>query len=484
MMISANQAYLGHTYETYNTLFWNIGGWSVATIRRAIDGHDTGRGLAVSWALGVVASRYPSIFGALRQRKAPPLGLKTEVTGGDRGPARLARDDFALAMKDAKPLWGDVFDEHAMMGFSVLQVVMRYNDERGVLMPEVTRWPMTAIQFDPLEVRYLAITTEGLIPIVDDGHWLIVGTGETPHLNGAIRALALQWAKAGFTDRDEAALAEYLGRKVPIGYLPPNVAAKSDEGLEMADAIRDVGKAKSGALFPNESKVETLDNIDAGAAQLFGGVLDRCSRNFAIALLGQSGTVSPGSPGVYTSPLFGEVAFAIVREDTDHAARAFTRLAEVMTLRNYGALVQPPGFRWVLPDPTEEARLKAKAEQYEAFHRAIKAEKENGFVVDQLRTEALAAEYSITPPMLADTRPQGGEIFAYHIDGQIVAKDEVRARLGLDALPDGAGSVERLAELLAPAAPPPALPPPGAPPGLPMPAPRPDAPPSAPPPSP
>ncbi|MEK9646174.1 MAG: hypothetical protein VW547_11585, partial [Alphaproteobacteria bacterium] len=69
-----------------------------------------------------------------------------------------------------------------------------------------------------------------------------------------------------------------------------------------------------------------------------------------------------------------------------------------------------------------------------------------GAIVDQARVDKLAKIYEVQPFTLADGDPKVGEIFAYHLDNKLIAPDEVRARLGLPPLPNGAGSVERLAE--------------------------------------
>ena len=47
--------------------------------------------------------------------------------------------------------------------------------------------------------------------------------------------------------------------------------------------------------------------------------------------------------------------------------------------------------------------------------------------------------------MLVDPKPKGAELYAWHIENKLVAPDEARDRLGLPALPGGAGGIDQLA---------------------------------------
>lgn len=94
-----------------------------------------------------------------------------------------------------------------------------------------------------------------------------------------------------------------------------------------------------------------------------------------------------------------------------------------------------------VPDTTREAADfdETFRERNAAFYADVRAAKDAGLVVDQALVDDLAARYQVPAPKLPKAAGKGGEIFAYHIDAGAVTLDEVRARLGLDPLPDGAG---------------------------------------------
>ncbi len=448
MNISTDTKYLGHEFTTWQSLYALIAGWNVSTVRGAIDAHDTGSSFVLSGGLAVVASRYPWIFAALRQRKAPPLGLSREVYGGDSGSALRAKQGFSRVARAIERLHGDIFDGHAQLGFQVLQHVWRPSADASTIEPTTKLWPSSCVWLNPRSGGLESITTEGRIPIIDgDGHWTIIGAGQRPFLNGAVRAYGENWAGARYAQRDEEALSAYLGRLCPIGILPAAILPNTPEGDAFDAAVKDLGEAQSGAVFPTGSQITTLPNVDAGAAQLFAGLLERRGRACAMVILGTDGTISKGSPGVYTSPLFGEVAFAVVREDTAHAGAGISRLGAVYGAVNYGlSEEESPGYRWLLPDPTEADRRKALAEADLALAATLTAWKAAGIEITPERANALAKRYGADPVALAagGKRP---EIFAYHIEQKVVAPDQVLASLDLPVLPGGVGSPEHLAKL-------------------------------------
>jgi hypothetical protein len=406
MAVSTDETYLRHEFTTWQSLYAVIAGWNVTTVRGAIAGHDTGSSFALSCALAVVASRYPPIFGALRQRKAPPLGLNRETFGGERGPGGLARAGFARLMRSIEPLFGDVFSDHAMLGFQVLQHVWAPSPDASILEPRTNLWPCSCVWLNPRSRLLEAITQDGRVPIVNgDAHWSIVGTGERPFLNGAIRALGETWAGARYAERDEEALSAYLGRLCPIGILPEKMMPGSKEGEVFKASVKDLGEAQSGGIFPFGSAITTLPNVDAGAAALFSSMLERRGRACVISLLGTDGTVSKGSPGVYTPLAAYDVAFAVAREDTAHAAAAFSRLGQAYGAINYGLNEEEsPGYRWLLPDPTEAERLAALAKRYQDAAAIVKAEREAGLNVTPERVAAIYGALLLPMPALPETK--------------------------------------------------------------------------------
>jgi hypothetical protein len=447
MAPSTDRSYLEHVFIARNNLYALIAGWNVGTVRTAIDALDLGSSFILSGGLSVVVSRHPAVFGPLLQRKSPPLGLQREVTGGERGAARRARDGFRRVVREGiEPRLADIVGNLAMGGFQILQHVWSASADASTLEPTTTLWPSSCVWWNPFTRGLEAITAEGRIPIVDgDGKWTVIGSGEKPFLNGAIRALAEAWAAARYAERDEAALSAYLGRLCPIGIAPENIQPGTKEGDEFLLSVKSLGEAQSGGIFPFGSDVKTLANIDAGAAALFTGFLDRRERAFAIALLGTDGTVSKGSPGVYTSPLFAGVAFANVRSDTSTIGDGITRLGAVYGAVNSGlSHEESPGYRWLLPDPTEADRVKATGDAFARAAAAVTAERAAGLEMTPERLAVIYGGQGIPVPTMPASAAKA-PIFAYHIEQNIVAPDQVLETLGLPPLPGGVGSPAALA---------------------------------------
>jgi hypothetical protein len=450
--LSTDAQYLAHSFWTPSNLYQTSTGWDVMTITGAINAHDSGS-FWTSSALAVVVSRYPWIFGPLSQRKAPPLGLTREVfipDGTDRGKSRIASREFSALMLQNEALFGDVFRPHALMGFSVLQDTWFYDPATKTQIPITNVWPTSAVRWNAYLKKLQAFTMDGLVDINDgDGKWRIVGMGTQPYIEGAIRSVAMPWAQAVNSDRNEAALSDYLGRLCPIAILPggkdvPVIPPDSPEGKQTLAALKDLGKARSGGMFAAGTTVTTLANVDAGAAALFTGLLPRRAQGMAIALLGTDGTTTnPG--GVYASPMFAGVALAKIREDVNHAGRAWTTLGNHYGEMNYGLTPESsPSYRWLLPDPTEAERRKAMGDAFARAAAAVTAERAAGLEMTPERLAVIYGSQGLPVPTMLDATAKA-PIFAYHITSNIVAPDQVLETLGLPAMPGGVGSPEALA---------------------------------------
>lgn len=406
--VSSDRAYLEHEFSLWPSLFSVITSWKVEDVRSAINQHDFGS-FTLSSSLAVIASRYPTIYGPLQQRLGIPLGIERAIYGGDRGPARRAKEDFTAYMQTMEGEFGDVFLPHCMMGFSWLHT--SWPEKDGDLVPQTKVWPSVATRFVEPWGKFQALTTEGWIDMVDgDGKWTMVGTGERPHRLGAIRVLGEPWMKAGFADRDEAGLSAFLGKLAPFGILPagdgkgtPHITPKSNEGLEIADALKNLGRARSGGLFPAGTEVKSLNGVDAGSAVIFEQIFGRTGKAHAIALLGTDGTVSPGSGGVYVSPIFGRVALSVIRPDLTHGERAFNQIARIGTTLNYGPSVVSPVYRWLLPDPAEAERKDAIAKQNKSFNEILAGWIAAGLEPTQEDVDALAKDLGVRPLKLSAT---------------------------------------------------------------------------------
>jgi len=382
-------------------------GWTSIESNAAIDSHDTGSFVA-SWQLGIDAPRYSPISAALDQRTSPPRALKYQVTGV----GRFSRVD-AVGLWEAHlhRLLDDSLRDVALLGFSVWQHPIRVNEAGKHVVESVERWPLAAVIYTPTPFLggspgYYAVTREGYIklpkPGTTDGHWTVLGEGDTPHLKGAIRALSTSYVAGQHGERDRASLSATTGRAAPIAELPAGkdgaiITAEDEIGQSVGRVVAGLGRARVGAVVPNGTKI-TAFQITTSEAALFSVNLADRIKLVALALLGQSGTLVAGDGGVYTAPVFADVPESLVRRDVKVIETAANGLFAVLTMLNYGSSAPAPTLCGPLADRDEEERLTAQALRFEAFHRALSAERANGFEPDEARVRELAVLYRVPPP--------------------------------------------------------------------------------------
>lgn len=429
--VSTDDKYLQHDFAPSDWNPWAMG-WTVELAREAITHHDLGD-FGLSSVLGIASTRFAPVLAALEQRVDAPLGLaRHTVPAGPEGLAAVAGQELAALYAGAEPLHGDMFAAKAMMGFSVLTHTWTPSEDASLLVPTTRVWPTSAIRYERITERFQAITRDGPVDIVDgDGKWTIVGSGAMPHLRAAVRAIGLQYLKGGLADRDEAALSEFVGRNTFFGILPEKIVLKSDEGKEIGKTIKDMGRARSGAVYPHGTTVGTTTAASDKIA-VFDQMLKRCASYVAMALLGQDGTVQSGSGGVYQSPIFKGIAFSLLRSDVTTAGAAFTRgVGRPYVLRNYGDEKLLARYEWLLPDLDEAERRKAIAEGHERFLKVVDLWSKTGFEVTQDAVDELAAALGVRAPKLRTTSTAATS-FAYDQENGVITINDRRQELGRD----------------------------------------------------
>lgn len=445
--MKVDETYLRHEFKTYQSVNPWTGSWTVAKMREAIDAHDRGF-FYYSSAAAVKITQYAPIFGALRQRVEPPLGFQRRVLGGSRGLDRLVREEVERQFSDESdsyPSWllGDIYKALALMGFCWLQHVYRPSADGSILEVRTRPWPTSAVQWLEYKGIYQALTLDGPIDLVDgDGHWSLVGHGEAPHLNGAVRALGTEFVDGGYGRRDRSDFSDKYGHPKPVGILPEGVAVDSPEGKSVAEAVEGLSEPGSGGVFMHGTAVEMLEAAGGTASTIFQQILDSTWTNVACVLLGTDGTMSKGTGGVYTSPTFAGVKLEIIRSDVKAEQRAANRGHIVPYIAvNYADQVSvKPRLDVPLPDPERDARTTALAKRHLDLAAIAEAERKAGFVVDQPRIDTLAAALDVESPTLA-TSTRGRASFGYDQEGGALRIDEIREELGRDPRGDDIGKM-------------------------------------------
>jgi hypothetical protein len=332
--------------------------------------------------------------------------MEKKIEGAPRGAAGAVTKDvndlfFGTNQLFPVHLFGEIVRSLALMGFAVLQhVYAPSKDDPTLLRPKTTIWPTAYTQKTALNGGFEIMTTEGLIPIQSgDGHWTIIGHGENPHLNGAVRALGLEFMKAGFAERDRNNYSAMHGIPKPLGFMPPDMAVGSPEGEAFAETVQNLSEPGSGGAFMNGSDVKMLE-ASADTSRVFSDIVASSRSNIACALLGTDGTLNKGTGGVYTAPVYEGVVTWIIRSDVTCTETGINYgLIAPYTALNYGN-VPAPKLVIPLPDWDRDARTKSYADRLKAFHEIVGRERQNGFRVSEERVRQLARSLEIEPPEL------------------------------------------------------------------------------------
>jgi hypothetical protein len=424
------------------------GGWDVARARQAIEQHDMGR-FSESWALATKVSQWSRIFGALRQRIAPTQRFPRIVEGGQRGLDRIVREEAEGIFRpgiEFPSVWSTI-ESLALMGFAWWQT-FEVSMPDGTRSPRTEFWPTDATWYDVGRGRWYVWTQEegGIEVLPDDPRWTLVaqvGHTEEPWKQGAVRAVGLEYVDAAFTRFDRSDYADNQGRPKPYAILPKGTqvsrtskgeaSSEPTEGDFVLESLGSLLESEAGAVFANGTELGQLP-VSAEVAGLYKDILESDAEGVAIAILGTDGTVSKGTGGVYSSPVFQGVAENTVAADVVAYSSAATRVLERWRGRNYGDAKAPLKAVIQMPDTNRDARTASIATRTQAFHAAVKAEKENGFVLTQERVNDLARSFDISPPTLAST-PRGAQSFAYDQENGVITINDRLEELGRPAAP-------------------------------------------------
>lgn len=440
----------------------NFGGRTIEITRADIEAHDSGASFLGSSIFAVSAMRHPTVYSALGIRCAPSIALPRNILGGTRGLSRVVRAEveaqlcprMGLLPSPCFPgtLWGTIAIDLALMGFAVLQHVYGPPDARGVRRVYTRRWPTWAVWYMASRRTYIAMTMDGPVDInTGDGKFTLIGKSDTPHLQGAVRALMLPVLDGVQVIQARAQWIDRFADPKFIATLPEDIAARSDIGRALYAAIATMRGPGGYGVLPHGTDFKAV-GLEAKASKCFEDALKSDDGYINCVLTGVN-TSADG--GVYKPLVFWGILRSTVGDDLAATNRGINQgHVYPYTRFNYEAGIEEAEERgtWVdpvldtpLPDPEADARNEAFLSKLKGAAELLKLERENGAADLQARASIIYAGIGEPVPQLAIKR-KGGAIEEYHIKNKIVAPDEDRADLGLDPLPDGAGSVKRLAE--------------------------------------
>lgn len=400
--------------STYARSIGSLSGtWTRDTIATAIDAHLRGsfRSSVLLWR---AMRREPAIFAAALNRLAPHRGLRRTVSepdgsapfeGTPRSILEEARACFASATSVAlRPgVLAGTFEHMGVLGLSVDQVVWSSRDDGSREDPILEPWPMEAVDWSEHDRLLVATTTEGRRPIVHgDGRWVVTQQHtEEPWTWGSIVPFATIWPSLATGRRDRNLHMQSHGDDKFIGTLPEGVALDSAEGEAMLDEMEALYDFRRAMLVPNGGKVER-NQSNSQAWQIFKEALGDDAKDAQRIAIGQDGTMTnTGGNYVKAWGLFGVRNDFIEADLSTVGGSMSTGLLRPWSIVNFGRWDRLD-FKWLLPDADEDARLESIGKRRDAFNRAVKELRDNGFRLEQEDVNKLAAEYRIDAPTLAE----------------------------------------------------------------------------------
>jgi hypothetical protein len=444
----------------------SYGGRTLPVARADIETHDSGASFLGSSILGAASTRFAPVYTALGVRCAPAIALPRQVDGGARGLARIVRDEVeaqlcpraGLLPSPCFPatLWGAIAIDLALMGFAVLQHVYGPPDARGVRRIYTRRWPTWAVYYQPYRRTYVAITNEGPVDILNDGKFTLIGKTDIPHLQGAIRALMMPTLDGAQVVQARAQWIDRFSDPKFIATLPPDVAARSDVGKALQEALRIIrGPSGYGAL-PHGTAFEAV-GLKAEASQCFGDAL-KSDNSYISAIL--TGVDTTADAGVYKPLVFWGILRSTVGDDLAAINRGINQgHVYPYTRFNYAAGIEEAEARgtWLdpvlstpLPDPEKDARIEAEDGRARKLIDRIMARREAQIVTTQEDADAIADDLETPRIVLAEmsAAPVSRLDLAPTDLAKVVRVDEARASRELPPIGDERGDLT-IAELVA-----------------------------------
>ncbi len=462
--------YSDHTFQQFGApLIFE--GFDLEMVRATVAQHRLG----IFWqssALMVAVLGFAPVLAALQQAVAPILALPRHIHGGDRGLARLVASEVEEALVPRGGLlpsryfvpaaWGTMAVFLRMLGFCVLQHVDGDPDPETGVRPRFTRiWPSWAVQRYRSPRKDLAITTEGVVEITNDGKFTMVEDEQEGHLSAAICALGEETLLGKITQQSRASFLNFFGEPKLWATPPEHVATGIDDadgtGGAFWSCIQTIRGPGGFGVLPHGSQLQAVGISGEGSNAFSTALLDAIIHIFMV-LTGSAGTIGASGvqgAGPYQAQKGGawNVRHDLIARPTLAIARALNQghIApyvdqnygdEVARARRAGAW-KDPVLDIPIPAPDRDERTAQDAARQKLLIEIVNGERAAGAEVTQDRVEKLAALIEAQPFRLVGG---GAPLTLDAIEKKIIAPDEWRAQQGLEPLPNGAGSVERLAE--------------------------------------
>lgn len=463
--------YSDHTYQQYSAPLGLENTFDLDAVRAAVARHRLGYFWDTS-ALMVAVMGFAPVLAALQQAVAPILALPRHVHGGDKGLARLVAVEVEEALCPRggllpspyllPTLWGTMAIHLRMMGFAVLQHVDGDPDPETGVRPRFTRfWPPWAVNIYRAPRKVIALTSEGPVEVLNDGKFTLVADEEEGHLSAAILALGEETFAGKITQQSRLSFLNFFGEPKLWATPPEHVATGIDDadgtGGAFWSCIQTIRGPGGFGVLPHGSDLKAVGISGEGSNAFSSALLDSIIHIFMV-LTGSAGTIGASGvqgAGPYQAQKGGawSVRHDLIARPTLAIVRALNQghVAPYVD-QNYGDEVararragvwKDPVLDIPIPAPDRDERTAADAARQKLLIEIVQGERAAGAPPNQDRVNKLASIIEAQPFTLVDG---GVPITIEAVEKKLAAVDEWRVQQGVAPLPNGAGSVERLAE--------------------------------------
>lgn len=455
--------YSDHTYTNWSAP-QGFEGFGLERIRNAVTLHRLGN-FYESSAMVVALLGFAPVLAALQQAIAQILSSPRHIHGGDRGLARMVASEVESMLVPQGGLlpspyltpqtWGTMAIYLRMLGFCVLQHVDGDPDPVTGVRERYTRiWEPWAVRFQRSPRKWLAVTTEGEIEITNDGKFTLVIDENEGHFTGAVVCLGDEVLAGKITQEARNGFLDFFGKPKLVATLPEKIQTHGDAGDAFASCVETIYGPDGRGVLPYGSTLTAVAMPGGTGASQFREALYDAVTMIAMVLIGSDGTLSKGD--TYTAPGLFAVRHDLIARPLACMVRGIngghiapycdTNYGDQIVAAKRAGTWRYPVLGVDLPDPAMVARRASVVAAEKARCEILDARKASGIETSQGDADKIAEDLALRPVKLAAPKPTGEPIYSWEVEAKIFAPDEVRARKGEAPLPDGMGSVARLAE--------------------------------------
>ena len=291
----------------YRASQYLVNEWDIPRVEQTLQLLDAGQ---FRWASDLRTSmrRDSRMRGAESQLADTFVGFDIEL---EEGPSAHGNSPMESMRREGEGLFGkggvtanpallrEVIEDLA--GFALAFCWLRFeaSEDGARWTPHLTPWPIGSVEQDLRAAgQYVALTADGQRIPIQGEHWIeFRQTPTLPHRRGAVRSIARDYISRGFALGDWG-IASAGNSPKRIGELPPDIAVNSPEGRQFARDLARLDQPYSGMIHMSGGKVTALKPGDL-SHKIHMDYAATAEESYAIAYLGQSGTVKKGDTGTY-----------------------------------------------------------------------------------------------------------------------------------------------------------------------------------------